>query len=76
MEELSDEDKKTVTRARKIQRFLSQPFYVAEVYSGIKGQYVSLENTIKGFAEIIEGKHDDRNEQDFYMKGDISQIAE
>ena len=76
MEELSDEDKKAVTRARKIQRFLSQPFYVAEVYSGIKGQYVSLENTIKGFAEIIEGKHDDKNEQDFYMKGDIGQITD
>lgn len=75
MEELSDEDKKTVTRARKIQRFLSQPFHVAEVFSGIKGQYVSLADTIKGFREIIDGKHDGKNEQDFYMKGDISQIA-
>ena len=75
MEELSDEDKQTVTRARKIQRFLSQPFHVAEVFSGIKGQYVPLSETIKGFKEIIDGKHDDKNEQDFYMKGDISQVA-
>lgn len=75
MEELSDDDKATVARARKIQRFLSQPFHVAEVFSGIAGQYVPLEDTIKGFKEIIEGKHDDKNEQDFYMKGDISQVG-
>lgn len=75
MEELSDEDKMTVTRARKIQRFLSQPFHVAEVFSGIKGEYVSLADTIKGFKEIIDGKHDDKTEQDFYMKGDISQVG-
>lgn len=75
MEELSDEDKQTVTRARKIQRFLSQPFHVAEVFSGIKGQYVPLKDTISGFKEIIDGKHDDKNEQDFYMKGDISQVT-
>jgi F-type H+-transporting ATPase subunit beta len=75
MEELSDEDKQTVTRARKIQRFLSQPFHVAEVFSGIKGQYVPLAETIKGFKEIIEGKHDDNNEQDFYMKGTIDQVG-
>ncbi len=74
MEELSDADKQTVTRARKIQRFLSQPFHVAEVFSGIKGQYVPLAETIKGFKEIIEGKHDDKNEQDFYMKGTIDQV--
>lgn len=74
MEELSDEDKLTVQRARKIQRFLSQPFFVAEVFSGYEGQYVSLEDTIKGFREIIDGKYDDVAEQDFYMKGDISQI--
>ena len=74
MEELSDDDKKTVTRARKIQRFLSQPFHVAEVFSGIPGQYVSLADTIQGFTEIIEGKHDDKNEQEFYMKGSISQV--
>jgi F-type H+-transporting ATPase subunit beta len=75
MEELSDEDKQTVTRARKIQRFLSQPFHVAEVFSGIKGQYVPLADTIKGFKEIIEGKYDDKNEQDFYMKGTVDQVG-
>ena len=75
MEELSDEDKLTVSRARKIQRFLSQPFHVAEVFSGFKGEYVSLKETIRGFKEIIEGKHDDKSEQDFYMKGDISQVT-
>ena len=74
MEELSDEDKQTVARARKIQRFLSQPFHVAEVFSGIKGQYVPLSETLKGFKEIIEGKHDDKNEQEFYMKGTINQL--
>lgn len=76
MEELSDEDKLTVQRARKIQRFLSQPFFVAEVFTGRKGQYVSLEDTIKGFKEIIDGKHDDVPEQAFYMKGTIDQIKE
>lgn len=74
MEELSDEDKQTVARARKIQRFLTQPFNVAEVFSGIKGTYVSREDTIKGFKEIIDGKHDDKNEQAFYMKGAISEV--
>lgn len=74
MEELSDDDKMTVTRARKIQKFLSQPFHVAEVFSGIPGTYVSLADTVQGFKEIIEGKHDDKPEQDFYMKGDISQV--
>jgi len=75
MEELSDDDKKLVTRARKIQRFLSQPFHVAEVFSGIPGVYVPLSETIKGFTEIIEGKHDDQPETEFYMKGDISQVG-
>jgi F-type H+/Na+-transporting ATPase subunit beta len=75
MEELSDEDKRTVSRARKIQRFLSQPFHVAEVFSNIPGAYVSLKDTIAGFKEIIEGKHDDKSESDFYMKGDISQVG-
>ena len=75
MDELSEEDKATVSRARKIQRFLSQPFHVAEVFSGIKGEYVPLKDTIKGFKEIIEGLHDDKNEQDFYMKGDISKVG-
>ncbi len=74
MEELSDGDRLTVQRARKIQRFLSQPFFVAEVFSGIEGQYVPLQDTIKGFREIIDGKYDDIAEQDFYMKGDISQV--
>ena len=69
MEELSDEDKLTVMRARKIQKFLSQPFFVAEVFTGSPGKYVKLEDTIKGFKEILEGKHDDKNESEFYMKG-------
>jgi F-type H+-transporting ATPase subunit beta len=75
MEELSDEDKMTVNRARKIQKFLSQPFHVAEVFSGIPGVYVPLADTIKGFKEIIDGKHDDKPEQEFYMKGSISTIS-
>ena len=75
MEELSDEDKLTVARARKIQRFLSQPFFVAEAFTGRSGQYVSLKETIKGFKEIIEGKYDGASEQDFYMVGDIAQIT-
>lgn len=74
MEELSDEDKKIVARARRIQRFLTQPFHVAEVFSGIPGVYVKLEDTIKGFKEILEGKHDDKPESAFYMKGDISGV--
>ncbi|HOX41665.1 MAG TPA: F0F1 ATP synthase subunit beta, partial [bacterium] len=74
MEELSDEDKSTVARARKIQRFLSQPFHVAEVFSGIKGEYVSLADTVKGFKEIIDGLHDDKPETAFYMKGGIDQV--
>jgi len=75
MEELSEEDKKSVNRARKIQRFLSQPFHVAEVFSGIPGTYIPLKDTIQGFKEIIEGKHDAVAEQDFYMKGNISTIS-
>ena len=74
IEDLSEADKQTVYRARKIQRFLSQPFSVAEVFTGSHGVYVSLEDTVKGFAEILEGKHDDKDEQDFYMKGGISSI--
>ncbi len=74
MEELSDEDKVTVSRARKIQRFLSQPFFVGEVFTGIPGQYVSLKETIRGFREILEGKHDDKGEQAFYMKGGIDDV--
>jgi len=74
MDELSPEDKLTVYRARKIQRFLSQPFHVAEVFTGTPGQYVSTAETIKGFKEILEGKHDDVAEGNFYMKGSIDQI--
>ena len=75
MEELSDEDKLTVSRARKIQRFLSQPFFVAEVFTGTSGKYVPLSDTIKGFKEIIEGKYDKKNENDFYMKGNIEEVG-
>lgn len=74
MEELSDEDKKIVARARRIQRFLTQPFHVAEVFSGIPGTYVKLEDTIKGFREILDGKHDDKPEGAFYMKGSIKDV--
>lgn len=74
MEELSDEDKKIVARARRIQRFLSQPFHVAEVFTGNKGVYVKLEDTIKGFREILDGKHDDKPESAFYMKGAIGEV--
>jgi F-type H+-transporting ATPase subunit beta len=71
MEELSDEDKQSVARARRIQRFLTQPFNVAEVFSGIPGVYVPLEETVKGFAEIIDGKHDKLPEDAFYMVSNI-----
>ncbi len=74
IEELSEEDKQTVYRARKIQRFMSQPFSVAEVFTGAPGKYVKLEDTIRGFAEILDGKHDDKNEQAFYMKGSIDEV--
>src|ERR1700747_1392093 len=76
MDELSPEDKVTVQRARKIQRFLSQPFHVAEVFTGYKGQYVPVAETVRGFKEILEGKHDDVPEQNFYMKGNIDTIKE
>jgi len=75
MEELSDEDKSAVTRARKIQKFLSQPFFVAEVFTGNPGKYVKLEDTITAFEEILEGKHDDKPEQAFYMKGGIDEVT-
>ncbi len=74
MEELSDEDKQTVARARRIQRFLSQPFFVAEQFTGNAGKYVKLTDTIQGFKEILEGKHDTKPESAFYMKGSISEI--
>ncbi len=73
-EELSDEDKIAVERARKIQRFLSQPFFVGEVFTGTPGAYVSLEDTIRSFKEIVEGKHDDKPENAFYMKGSIDDV--
>ncbi|MDK3160325.1 F0F1 ATP synthase subunit beta [Kamptonema cortianum] len=76
MDELSPEDKLTVYRARKIQRFLSQPFHVAEIFTGSKGQYVTIAETIRGFKEILEGKHDDVPEANFYMKGGIDQIRQ
>ena len=75
MEELSEDDKRTVTRARKIQKFLSQPFHVAEVFTGNPGKYVKLEDTIRGFEEILDGKHDATHEQAFYMKGSIDEVA-
>ena len=76
MDELSEEDKETVNRARKIQRFLSQPFFVAEKFSGFKGKYVKLEDSIKGFKGILEGKHDHLPEQAFYMVGTIEEAEE
>ncbi len=74
LDELSEEDKVTVSRARKIQRFLSQPFFVAETFTGTPGKYVSLKDTIKGFKEILAGQHDDKSEQAFYMKGTIDEV--
>ena len=73
MEELSEEDKLTVSRARKLQRFFSQPFYVATQFTGREGRYVPIQDTIRGFKEILEGKHDDLPEQAFYMVGDIEE---
>ena len=76
IDELSEEDKVIVARARKIQRFLSQPFHVAEQFTGIKGQYVKIADTIRGFREIVEGKHDDIPEQAFLLQGTIEQVLE
>ncbi|MGC9196120.1 MAG: F0F1 ATP synthase subunit beta [Syntrophobacteraceae bacterium] len=76
MDELSDEDKLTVSRARKIQRFLSQPFHVAETFTGFAGKYVKMEDTIRGFKEICEGKHDDIPEQAFFLVGSIEEALE
>jgi F-type H+/Na+-transporting ATPase subunit beta len=75
MEELPEEDKLIVARARKIQRFLSQPFFVAEVFTGAPGQFVSIADTVRGFKEILDGKHDALPEQAFYMKGGIDQVT-
>jgi F-type H+-transporting ATPase subunit beta len=75
-DELSEDDKATVARARKVERFLSQPFHVAEQFTGFEGVYVPLPQTIRGFREIAEGKHDDPPEQAFYMVGTIEDIIE
>jgi F-type H+-transporting ATPase subunit beta len=76
IDELSDEDKLTVSRARKIQQFLSQPFHVAEQFTGHKGKYVKVADNIRGFREIVEGKHDDIPQQAFYMQGTIEDVLE
>ena len=76
MDELSEEDKLTVSRARKIQRFLSQPFSVAEQFTGMKGKYVPIKETVRGFKEIIEGKHDDLPESAFLFVGTIDEAVE
>jgi F-type H+-transporting ATPase subunit beta len=76
IDELSEEDKLTVSRARKIQRFLSQPFFVASQFTGREGKYVSISDTIKGFKEIVEGKHDGVPEQAFYLQGTIEEVLE
>ena len=76
MDELSEEDKLTVARARRIQRFLSQPFHVAEVFTGTPGVFVKLEDTIKGFKGIVAGEHDDLPESAFYMVGTIEEAIE
>ena len=76
IEELSDEDKLTVFRARKIQRFLTQPFFVAEGFTNQPGKYVPVRDTVRGFAEILDGKHDDLPEQAFYMVGTIDEAVE
>lgn len=75
MEELSADDKLTVARARKIQRFLTQPMFVAEPFTGREGKYVKREDTVRGFKDILEGKHDDKSEQAFYMKGGIEEVS-
>jgi len=74
VDELSEEDKLAVARARKLERFLSQPFHIAEQFTGLKGQYVPLAETIRGFKEIVEGKHDDIPEQAFFMVGTIDDV--
>ena len=75
IDELSDEDKLTVARARKLQRFLTQPFFVGEAFTGREGKYVPIRETIRGFSEILEGLHDDLPEQAFYMKGTIEDVV-
>ena len=76
IDELSEDDKLTVSRARKIQRFLSQPFFVAQQFTGFEGKYVQIADTVRGFKEIVEGKHDELPEQAFYMVGTIEEAVE
>jgi len=76
IDELSDEDKQTVNRARRVERFLSQPFFVAEAFTGTPGTYVSIEDTVRSFKEIVDGEHDDRPERAFYMKGSIDEVTD
>ncbi|MFY9404415.1 MAG: F0F1 ATP synthase subunit beta, partial [Defluviitoga tunisiensis] len=76
IEELSEEDRKIVNRARRIQRFLTQPFFVAERFTNYAGKYVTIDDTIKGFKEILEGKYDDLPENAFYMVGTIEEVIE
>jgi len=76
IDELSEEDRTTVARARKVQRFLSQPFHVAEQFTGFKGKYVKLADTVRSFKEIVDGKHDEIPEQAFYMQGTIDDVLE
>jgi F-type H+-transporting ATPase subunit beta len=75
IDELSEEDKLTVARARKIQRFLSQPFHVAEQFTGLQGRFVSLEDNVRGFKELISGKYDDLPEQAFFLVGGIEEAV-
>jgi F-type H+-transporting ATPase subunit beta len=74
MDELSDEDRQMVGRARRIQRYMTQPFHVAEVFLNVPGKYIKLDDTIKGFQEILKGTYDELPESAFYMKGDISEV--
>jgi F-type H+-transporting ATPase subunit beta len=76
IDELSEDDKLTVSRARKIQRFLSQPFFVAQQFTGFEGKYVQIADTVRGFKEIVEGKHDELPEQAFYMVGTIEEAVQ
>jgi F-type H+-transporting ATPase subunit beta len=76
IDELSEDDKLTVSRARKLQKFLSQPFFVAQQFTGLEGKYVPIADTIRGFKEIVAGKHDEIPEQDFYMVGTIEEVLE
>jgi F-type H+-transporting ATPase subunit beta len=76
LDELSEEDRQTVARARKVERFLSQPFFVAEIFTGSPGKYVSLTDAITGFNDVLDGKYDDLPEQAFYLVGDMNEVIE